>query len=241
MTKTPMKDLVTHEHHRDRLREKVFIEPNSLNDYEILERILFNAIPRKNTNDVAHRLIDAFGSLSATLLAPPEDLVKIEGVGKSTASYIAMLGIILERNLDKKSDFPKVFSLADITTPLVNAFKRLTEEVFIVFFLDKNNEIVSRRYFYSKSKFKVDIDLKEFTKYLNLVKPEYVVITHNHPSGSCVPSDDDDNATEKICMICALHSVGLLDHIIVSGEDYYSYYYEHRLDYIRNNVELKLK
>ncbi len=228
-----------HEHHRDRLREKFLIEPNSLNEFELMELILYGAIPRRNTNDIAHRLIERFGSVVGVLNATAEELIEIDGVGKNAASYIVCLGLILSRKLEDER-FPKVFSFSEIRGPLIDAFKGYTEEVFMVFFLDKKQNIVSRRIIYGNDSFKVDIDLKDFSRQVVLIRPAYVVVAHNHPSGKCQPSESDDKATEKICIICALNGAALVDHIIVAGDKTYSYYYDKRLDIIRNNVETKL-
>lgn len=228
-----------HEHHRDRLREKLFAEPNSLNEFEILEVILYGAIPRKNTNDIAHRLIERFGSVGNVLKASIHELTEVEGVGKNTASFIVCLGLILSRKLEDER-FPKVFSFNDIREPLIKAFSGYTEEVFMAFFLDKKQNIISRKIIYGSDTIKVDIDLKDFSRQVVLSKPAYVVIAHNHLSGKYQPSASDDKATEKICMVCALNGASLIDHIIVAGDKVYSYYYDKRLDIIRKNVELKL-
>lgn len=230
-----------HEHHRDRLRDKVFVNVNSLNEYEMLELILFNAMPRKNTNDIAHRLIDEFGSTYAVLNASVEELMRIEGVGKTISSYLVTLGVVLKKCQDEESKFPTVFSFNDIRQPLIDAFRSYTEEVFMAFFLTKRNKIFARKTIYGNSQVKVDIDLTDLSKQVLLAKPAAVVIAHNHLNDCCYPSEDDDKATEKICMVLSLAGVPLLDHIIVSGENTYSYYYDKRLDKIRNIVELKLK
>ena len=229
-----------HEHHRDRLRDKIFVNPDALNDYEVLELILFNAIPRKNTNDISHRLLDRFGSIEAVFSAPPEQLLQVEGVGEKTACFLVALGMVFNRNKEK-NEFPKIFSFNDVCQPLIKAFQGFTEEAFMAFFLDKRHNVIARKVIYSASKYAVEIDLTDLSKQLVLTHPTFVVIAHNHTSNNCLPSADDDNATEKICMVCALTGTTLLDHIIVAGEKVYSYYYSDKLESIRKQVELKLK
>ena len=228
-----------HEHHRDRLRERFMENPNSLNEHELMELILFSAIPRKNTNDTAHRLIDRFGSVKDVLNASPHELMDIEGVGNNAAAFIVCLGKIINRQINDNR-FPKVFDYNDIRQPLIEAFAGYSEEVFMAFFLDKKQNIQSRKIIYGKSAYKVDIDLKDFSRQIVLCKPAYVAVAHNHLSGYSQPSSDDDNATEKLCMVCALNGAALIDHIIVAGDKVYSYYYDHRLDIIRKKVEQKL-
>ncbi len=230
-----------HEHHRDRLRDKVFVNVEALNEYEKLELILFNAMPRKNTNDIAHRLIDEFGSTYNVLNSTIEQLMRIKGVGKIISSYLVTLGTVLKQCRPGDDNFPPIFSFNDVKEPLINAFKAFNEEAFMVFFLDKNNKIFERKTIHGNSKVKVDIDLTELSKQVLMSKPAALIVAHNHLNGVCFPSDDDDNATEKIIMVLMLAGVPLLDHIIVSGNDVYSYYYEGRLDKIRNVVDIKLK
>ncbi len=230
-----------HEHHRDRLRDKVFVNVEALNEYEKLELILFNAMPRKNTNDIAHRLIDEFGSTYNVLNSSIEQLIRIQGVGKTISSYLVTLGAVLKQCKKADDKFPPVFSFNDVKEPLINAYKDFNEEAFMVFFLDKNNMIFERKIIHGNSRVKVDIDLTELSKQVLMSKPAAMIIAHNHLNGVCFPSDDDDNATEKIIMVLMLAGVPLLDHIIVSGNEVYSYYYDGRLDKIRNIVDSKLK
>ena len=228
-----------HEHHRDRLRDKYTAAPESLNEYEIMELLLFYAIPRKNTNEIAHRLIDTYGSVEGVLQASPLQLVDIEGVGKNTANFLSCIGFVTSRD-NSKGAFPKIFEYNNVRKPLIDAFAGFTEEVFMTFFLDKKRSIIARKTVYGKDPYKVDLDLKDFSKQIVLIKPTYVAIAHNHFSGHYRPSPDDDKATERICMICALNGAALIDHLIVAGDKVYSYYYDKRLDIIRKKVEDKL-
>lgn len=225
-----------HEHHRDRLREKALSDVSILNDYELLELILFGVVPRRNTNDISHRLIDEFGSLKAVFSASPKLLESVEGVGKITAAHIAAMGAAIGRIGETKDFFPEFFSFDGIRQPLVEFYKPYREEVFTVFFLDKKLKIVSRRMFYGHNVSEVVIDLNELSRQVVLNKPDFVVIAHNHLSGNTLPSNADDIATQKICLILTLNGSALLDHIIVSKENVYSYYYERRLDRIRKKV-----
>lgn len=228
-----------HDHHRDRLRDKVLINIDALSEYEILELLLFNALPRKNTNDIAHRLIDEFGSTAAVLNATVEQLVRVKGVGKQISSYLNTLGRVLNKIKDYDDGYPEVFSFNDIRDPLIRQFEGYTEEAFMAFFLDKYNKIFMRRTIHGEAK-KVDIDLKDLSNQIFVAKPHAIVIAHNHLNGCVFPSPDDDSATEKIAMVLSLANVPLLDHIIVSGGNVYSYYYDGRLDTIRSAVRKKL-
>ena len=86
-----------HEGHRERLREKLISSPNTLNPREVLEILLFYAIPRKNTNEIAHQLLDMFdGSLRNVLQADMELLKSVKGVGENTAYFLKTMSKILD-------------------------------------------------------------------------------------------------------------------------------------------------
>lgn len=218
-----------HEHHRDRLREKALKDITLLNDYELLELILFGCIPRRNTNDIAHRLIDEFGSIKAVFSANPEMLARVDGVGMTTAAHIAALARVIGE-IEKKEDiFPKKFTFKTICAPLIDFFSDYREEVFIGFFLDKRQNIISHKMIFGHETYQVEIDLTELSRQLMLLKPSYLVISHNHLSGNATPSAADDVATQKIAMVAQLSGVIFLDHLIVSKDKVYSYYYDGHL------------
>ncbi len=227
-----------HEHHRDRLREKVFFAPTSLNDYELLEVILFNAIPRKNTNDIAHRLIDKFGTLSAVFKADAAALLSVEGVGKNTAAYLAVLGEVMRRNETDELG-RSIFDMTYTQELFKKFFSATDKETMIVFFLDKKQHIDSRKYFSDNDEQHVDIDLSELAQQVAILKPASVAFVHNHPSGSATPSADDDDATEKFFMLLSMHGVALFDHIIVAKNGVFSYQHTGRLKAIVKRVESK--
>ena len=221
-----------HEHHRDRLREKAVKDVSLLNDYEILELILFGVVPRRNTNDTAHRLIDEFGSLEAVFAAKPEMLMCIEGVGKTVAAHIAAINSVLSAVVEREDAFPKTFTFTDVRQPLIKFFRNMKEEALLVFYLDKNQKIISRHSIYGHKSYEVDIDLNEFSRMILINKPAYIVVVHNHLSGNVSPSGEDDSATQKFAAAALLNGASLIDHIIVSKDKIYSYYYDRRLDAI---------
>ena len=229
-----------HEHHRDRLREKVFIAPEALNEYELLEVVLFNAIPRKNTNDISHRLIDTFGSIFAVFNANPAALAEVEGVGKNTAAYLCMLGEIMRRK--KMEDAGRsLFNPNCSREELLKAFSFLEKEMLVVFFLDAKRKITCKKIISSNSANTVRLDLADLSRQLVLLKPSSVALVHNHPEGAAVPSEDDDNATEKVCVLLGMNDIDFADHLIISKNDVFSYYYSGRLESIRRSVEAKFR
>lgn len=224
-----------HEKHRERLRKKLLTNSEILEEHELLELLLFYALPRKNTNDIAHNLISTFGSVREVLTADAKLLMHIEGVGEHTAVYLSTMGTVLEKCI-KKNDFPEIFSFEQIRQPLINMFLGLKDEVFVAFFLDSRQRIIGKHIICDHSPYKVEIDLSAFSKQLLAHKTTFVVIAHNHLSNVCTPTENDDVATEKLCMICKLYGVNLVDHLIATDDDVYSYYYENRIDDIKKRV-----
>ncbi len=229
-----------HEHHRDRLRSKAIKDVKTLSTYEQLELLLFSVVPRKNTNEIAHRLIDEFGSVQRVLQASPDMLENIEGVGPKTAAFLVTLGQVYNEFVKDEIEFPKFFNFAEIRKPLIKLFEPYSEEVFVTFFLDSRQKIISKKTVFGNSAKSVEVDLNDFSKQVVLNKAKFVVIAHNHLGASPEPSVQDDNTTEKICVILSLMGVPLIDHIIVAGEKVYSYYYDNRLEDIKNKARKTL-
>ena len=219
-----------HEHHRDRLREKAVKDISLLNEYELMELILFGCIPRKNTNDIAHRLIDEFGSIKAVFAANPEMLSRIEGVGITTAAHIAALSRVMGQVDEIKDIFPKKFEFKTVRAPLIEYYAPFKEEVFIAFFLDKRQNVISHKMILGHQTYQVEIDLGELSRQILLLKPAFVVVAHNHTSGNPTPSEADDAATERIALVTKLNGAALLDHIIVAKDKVYSYHFDNRLE-----------
>ena len=227
-----------HTNHRDRLRAKALENIDALNDYELIELILFSAKPRVNTNDTAHLLLDTFGIIARIMSATPKALAEVDGVGPQTAAHIATLSKIIERyNAIKDSEQPKVFSFADFKPKLISLFKPCKEEVFLCYFLNKQLQVVGRRVVCDHNPSSVTLKLEEFAKQVVLNKPHAAVIAHNHLSGICQPTPNDDSATERLAILLELNGVQLVDHIIVTENNAYSYFHDGRLDQIKNKIK----
>ena len=225
-----------HEGHRERLISKLIEGSTILSDHEILEILLFYAIPRKNTNEQAHLLLDNFGSLKGCFNADYSALVAIQGIGHKTASFIVTLGEIFRRMEEDKHQLPTIFSYDACKQILIDSFKHLNEEKFVALFLNKSGEIILRKIFSSHSDSMVNIDIAELLKGTFVKKPNSVVICHNHLSGNSKPSYSDDKATEKIYLTLKLNNIALNDHIIVAGDKTFSYRASDRLEKIIKNV-----
>ena len=218
-----MSDKNVHSGHRKRMRESFLKRDfNSLHEHEILEILLFYAHPRNDTNDLAHRLINAFGSLEGVLSAPYEELIKIDGVGESAAVLMVLFSRLAVRYVASIDNGDEYMIDDEIVKKIVVRLSNEPKEKVVAVLLDKKKKILNVVEIASGG-----IDDAAF-KVRALLEPVIrcgatrVVLAHNHPQGFAVPSMADVEAT--IGVRKALHpvEVSLDDHIIVAGKDWFS-------------------
>lgn len=212
-----------HEGHRKRMLDKLLDGKSLLSEHELLEILLFYCIPRKNVNETAHLLLDHFGSLQGVMNASQETLMTVPGIGQSTAAFFTVLKEIQSRIEQNDALLPEIVSYDNCKQYLISCFKGLSEEKFIALYLNSSGKIIFRTILCSHSESMVEIDLYKLTSVAVLQKAKRVIVAHNHLSGSCKPSDYDNRATEKIFLSLRSASVTLADHIIVSGDNSFSY------------------
>ena len=217
-----------HDGHRKRMIQK--LETGILLDHELLEIMLFSMQPRKNTNDIAHRLLQTFGSIEEIFCAPMEELVKVKGVGESTAANIRCIGIVYRKYfIRKREEYEGPYELNNFVSFLKEQYTFLDCEVFDVYLLGKSKEIVKRKRYTNTEGFEVHLTAAALSKLLTEEKPAGIVIVHNHPTGLPVTSKSDDETTMRCQLVCSMHNAVLCDHIIYSPSGVYSYYYSGKL------------
>ena len=219
-----------HKNHRNRMRERFLEHPESLSKHEIVELLLFYSIPQKNTNPLAHSLIDKYGTLKNLFAADKEDLMTVPGVGEKTASFIKLLGKLFGYVAEEEADKVTFYSLDSVRPYLLRVLGRQTGECFCAFYLNDANKIMKREFCTQNDSGKVEIDLPALHKTCILVKPQKVVIAHNHPSGYLEPSLQDDRMTDKIAQFLKIIGVKFYDHLIVGPNDVYSYQSDGRFE-----------
>ena len=227
-----------HTGHRARMLEKVLKGKGELLEHELLEVILYSVIPRRNTNDIAHALIKTFGSIRGVFNATPEQLKTVKGVGDKVVAHIRVLSKVFSVVEQTPLSKSYVKSFADIKELVLKVFNGEKEEKILVLFLSKQYRVISKAEFTDRKDAKVEVDVSELVRLLSVFSPRYVILAHNHPSGRVLPSEKDDITTRKINMICDMHSASLVDHVIVAGEQVYSYYQERRLDKIKETADV---
>lgn len=226
-----------HEGHRQRMLERI-ANGDALCDHELLELLLYNAIPRKNTNELAHALLEKYGSLAGVLSAGQDELKGVAGVGAGTAAYLRAVALVCGRVNEREEEIPPFANVELFTQYLVRKLRPLEEEFLEVYCLDGLLRVSSVARFTSHDSASAKIASRELGQLLVSRAPKYLLLAHNHPRGGSAPSVQDDKFTARAQVICSSANVRLVDHIIVGAEDTYSYFYTGRLEEIREKFDL---
>ena len=228
-----------HSGHRQRMLDKFLKSPDTLADYEFIEILLYSVLPRVNTNTIAHRLIRTFGSLKRLFDASPEELMSVEGIGKSAAAQIILFGRLMKTIKEDNTPKEKFYSFEVSKEDFINYFPDQTYERLILILLDNKERKITEIVFTNKREEEVKLELNEIAKTLAINRPTYVIALHNHPSGSLIPSLADDRFTANLYMICSLQGITLRDHVIVAKNNAMSYFTSGKLEQISDTANLK--
>lgn len=214
-----------HKDHRSRLK-KQFLDNgiDSLTDIQKLEMLLFYAIPQKDTNPLAHKLLDEFGSIPNTLASSYNELVKIDGIKENSATLLKFLGAML--NYCAKPHEEDVISSSAAAKAYAKQFyQNVTVEQFYIFCLTRSNKVRKAFLINSGTTSEVNVQIRNLTEKALETNCNRIIISHNHPFGRAVMSAQDCRFTYSLLCSCILNNIELLDHIIV-GTDGASSLYE---------------
>lgn len=212
-----------HEGHRDRMRQK-YIENGSraFTDHELIEMLLYYAVPRKDTNELSHRLIKRFGSYSAIFNADINDLCEA-GLSKNAAVFLNLVRDSGERyftSTETKQRFLTVGDAAEFITKLLYSKK---QEVLYIFLLNMKMELLGYEELSSGGISSVGLDSRTLLKTVLSYNAAYAILAHNHPTGTAAPSHADIKLTQTIIDLLKTIDVKLCDHIITSKNSFYSF------------------
>lgn len=222
--KTENKKINVHSGHRQRMREKFFQQGiDGFDDHEVLEMLLYYVLPQRNTNSIAHDLINHFGSFSAVLEADTESLVSRPYISENAAFLIKFMLPVYNRYIKSVTEQKKKFDTTDdIVAYLRSKYLGNTHEsVYALFFDAEGNLIVSKKLNdgdISSSFF----DLRKLASAALETKATSVIISHNHPHGVALPSREDVAITQKAFDLLKSLKVKLSDHIILTETAHFS-------------------
>ena len=213
-----------HDGHREKMRQR-FLKSglDSFADHEALELLLYYAIPRRDTNPIAHALMDRYGSLSAVLTAPVEDLKKVEGVGESAAVLLKLAPQLYRKARLSDAEQETVLSSVErVGAYLLERFAGEKNEVVYQLCLDRKGRLLACKKLGEGGIASADLDVRRLVENAILTGASSVVLAHNHPSGVALPSRDDYAATDRAKTALSVVGVALADHIIVADGDFVS-------------------
>ena len=217
-----MADNNPHKDHRSRLRGRFLSEGlSSFPDHNILELLLFFAIPRKDTNEIAHSLIDKFGSLSGVFDADYNLLINTEGIGENAATLIKLIPSLARAYLmDKETRYPNFSDIHKLGTFLVNYFIGMTKERLIAIFLNNNVEMIDMMIINEGIVNKTNGSIRKIAEAAFARNASFVVLAHNHPDGDSRPSEEDLILTKSYSKTFRDLELPLVEHIVVGGNSY---------------------
>lgn len=215
-----------HVGHRERLRTRYLEEGLAhFNDHQVLELILFYAIPRADTNEIAHRLLTHFGKLSAVFDAQVSDLRKIQGMGDSSAVLLNALPAILRRyHHDRLLRDAPVLNNAKVTAEYLKPLMTgRTREVFYVLCLDTQLRVNYATQISKGTVKEAYVHPREVVEAALAHHASAVILAHNHPSGQLKPSDADHQLTRQLVNALAAIDIKVMDHVIIADDQSLSF------------------
>lgn len=212
------------EGHRKRLKKR-FINCG-LEDFEehnVLELLLFYSIPRKDTNPIAHRLIDRFGSLSGVLEAKPEQLVQVNGITENSAVLIKLIPELIKSYEASKLASNEVFCTPEeIGEFFVGYYTDVITENVTVLLLGENSEILEKYKLCDGSVTRAGAKVKKLVAKAASKRVKAVAVAHNHPCGTVEASSDDLEFTNKLLEAFSTVNIKLIDNFIIADDKYHA-------------------
>ncbi len=208
-----------HTGHRQRMKER-FIKMGieSFQPHEIIELLLTYSIPRRNTNIIAHKLIDTFGSLPSVFDASFEALLNVDGITENSATLIKLVPEILRSYKNGIDESKCLNTIEKVTKYFSVAFIGITSEEFKVCCLDNGLNVISCTTVAKGTNKSASVTARSIAEEAFKANSSNVIIAHNHPDTYCTPSDADKLITRNLRTSLKAIDINILDHIIV-GKD----------------------
>jgi DNA repair protein RadC len=211
-----------HKEHRIRVKNRFLAEGfDHFEPHNILEMLLFYAIPQKDTNELAHSLINRFGSLEKVFDASFEELMTVPGIKEHSATLIKMIPSLarvyyMEKNKAGES-LPNLDAWGQY---FVNRYIGIEVETVFLLLLDNKFNIIECSKIHEGSVNSSAISIRKMAEVIFAKNASMVVLAHNHPSGLPIPSPEDLSTTQEILRSFRPLEIRLLAHIIVAGDQY---------------------
>lgn len=214
-----------HAGHRKRLRQR-FINDGNLSNFqshEVLELLLFYALPRRDTNALAHKVINKYGSLSQLFEVPAEELIKNKDLSENAAVLLSLIKQVAKDYISGSNEGGlKIKSKNDAASIVEPMLAHRRNETFCIICMDINQNVTDIECFEEGEPGYTDIDVDKILAKVVEQKAAFAIIAHNHPNGTYSPSSEDIATTNVIKKALSLANVTLIDHLIVCGNKSYS-------------------
>ena len=212
-----------HDGHRQRLIQRFLEEDlDSFEPHNVLELLLFYAIPRKDTNELAHVLMDTFGSLKGVFDAPYEELIKVTGIGPNTAALLKLVPSLTRTYYSSDARSIILDTSEKSGEYFLPYYIGQTEEVVRLACLDAGGKVISNQILHRGSANAAEVNMRKIVNIALRNNAMGVILAHNHPGGLPLPSEEDVATTKSIREALMPMGILLMDHIIVAGQDYVS-------------------
>ncbi len=225
LSEPPPPSPLSAEGHRIRMRSRLLAAgPESLNDQDLLEMLLFIALPRRDTKSIAKLLLARFGGLAAVIAAPVPELLRIEGIGEAGAAALktaqaAALRLIRGKVLNQ----PVMENWDRVIEYLLARLAHEPVEQFRILFLDSRNRVLADEAQGQGTINRASVFPREVARRALELHATAVILVHNHPSGDPQPSREDVAMTRVIAQALDPLGIGLHDHVVVGGDKVVSF------------------
>jgi DNA repair protein RadC len=203
--------------HRQRLRDRFDTGgPAALPDYELLELLLFRALPRVDVKPIARRLIDTFSDFNRVVTAPPARLAEVTGVGEVVIQHLKIVEAAAQRMARARvMNRPALSSWDALLDYCHTAMAHRDTEQFRVLYLDRKNVLIADEEQARGTVDHVPVYPREVVKRALELNASALILVHNHPSGDPTPSDQDIDMTHRVAEAARTLEIVLHDHIII--------------------------
>ena len=213
-----------HQGHRQRLRRRFLRHGlENFDDHTALELLLFYALPRVDTNALAHKLLDSFGTLDNILDASPEELMAVEGIGENAAALIRLIPAMGARYLESKSRVGSILATPEAAGAYVMPyFMGSREERILMVCMDAKMKALDCRVLATGEVTTANVSVRKIVEFAVKRNAPTVLMAHNHVGGLALPSKEDVESTLRLRELLRGVGITLVDHLVVADDDFVS-------------------
>lgn len=214
-----------HAGHRKRLKQELLTQDfaETIPEHKLLEALLFYGVPRKDTNEIAHELLEHFGSICGVLEANPADLLQVKGMTENAVTLIKFILPLARRyNIEKLKGRIKFDNFELLGKFIIEKHRGYSEEILLITSFGTDGTMIACEPVRKGDKSMVSVTVKEVLKIALKHNAPAVIVSHNHMNRNALPSESDILMTMRLSNMLKEINVKLLDHIIVANNDYIS-------------------